>query len=278
MRDGEVVEQGPAAAGARATRSTSTRRRCSTRCPPRTRRAPGWRRWPRAPRSRPASRACRRSQRPRADRRRRRTWSSATAARTASTAPPSTASRFDAPRRRDARHRRRVRLGQDDDRAHRARPDRRPTAGTSRCAASPGRRCRSATGGRAGAAISVVYQDPLSSFDPRWTVERILDDALAAERLPGDAQRRDARRRAARAGRPRPREHLDAAAAAAVRRPAPARRDRPRAGAASRELIVCDEPVSALDVSIQAQVLDLLADLQARARRRATCSSPTTSA
>src|SRR6185503_18906172 len=35
--------------------------------------------------------------------------------------------------------------------------------------------------------ISVVYQDPLSSFDPRWTVERILRDALPAD-LPRSAR------------------------------------------------------------------------------------------
>ncbi|WP_454917681.1 dipeptide ABC transporter ATP-binding protein [Xanthobacter sediminis] len=103
--------------------------------------------------------------------------------------------------------------------------------------------------------ISVVYQDPLSHFDPRWTVERLIADALP----PGGD------------GRARVGELLDLVGLPETfraRRPlelSGGQRQRAaiaRAIAPGARLIVCDEPVSALDVSIQAQVLDLLADLR----------------
>nr|EMP13825.2 ABC transporter ATP-binding protein [Gordonia sp. NB41Y] len=108
--------------------------------------------------------------------------------------------------------------------------------------------------------ISVIYQDPLSSFDPRWTVEHVLTDALRVTGLRGAAA--DARVSELL-------DHVGLSDGFRTRHPlklSGGQRQRvaiARALAPEPSVIVCDEPVSALDVSIQARILDLLATLQA---------------
>jgi ABC-type glutathione transport system ATPase component len=141
-----------------------------------------------------------------------------------------------------------------------------PTSGAVVVAGVPlhGRRRRGEDRRASGRRVQMVFQDPYSSLDPRQTVGACLDEVLRFHTAAGKVGRRQRTLNLLhQVGLDERHENLRPRSLSGGQRQRVAIA---RALACDPEILILDEAVSALDVSVQGQVLNLLADLRAQVR------------
>ena len=110
--------------------------------------------------------------------------------------------------------------------------------------------------------IQIVFQNPYASLNPRFTIGQTLVEPMAIHGIGADTAEREQRARALLARSASTPARVRQVPARVLRRPAPAHRDRALPDARTPRCWCSTRRCSALDVSVQAQVLNLLKDLQ----------------